>query len=856
MKIPISLAFICISFIVKGQIIESFTDGNFSTFPTWTGSTSDFTINSFSQLQTNSTLSGTSFLATSNELSSLNSKEWRFWIKMTFSPSSNNYARVYLSSSNSDLTINPDGFYLLFGETGSTDAVRLFNQINGISTEICSGIVGQISTSFAIGVKVVRDNLGNWSLFIDSGGGENYNSKASGYESSSIVGPYFGIICTYTASNANKFYFDNFYIGNEIVDNIPPTLFSAIAIYANQIDLMYDEVIENSSAQNPINYWLNPTIGISGVVQDLINPKIVHISLTSTLINGQNYSVTSTSIQDLNGNTSGIQSKNFTFLVSENPVLGDVILTEFMVDPTPIIGLAEVEYVEIQNRSSKYFNIQGWKIGDSSGDGTIQEGWLMPGEIRVLCSTSSMLFYPNGFSVSSFPSFNNSGDDIVLKSNSGINLDKIQYTDSWYHDDLKKMGGYSIERINPDLVCSGEANWKASNSILGGTPFGQNSVIDLAPDNSAPSILSIDVIGLNSITVNFNEGMDSITLANSVISFYPNLIENSRTIEFPFPTQLNIQFSQNLIGSLDYLISINSISDCSMNSTNLSGVFVLPEIGKTGDLVINEILFDPLTGGSDFVEVMNISKKTIDVYGWSFANYYNSEIANEKMIQKHFNLKPNEFVVISSDTLFIKQHYPFAVSGRFLQSDLPNFNNDSSTVYLISDSMIVDKVAYLKEWQFKLLDETKGKSLERINPKDESNISNNWHTAAESESFATPGYLNSQALRIEMLGDFNFSSKTISPDNDGFEDVLIINYKMETVGMVGTFTIYDDVGRLIRTVFNNQLLGVEGTFTWDGLTDKNEKSNIGPYVGVFETFDIKEGMVFTKKKVFVVAGLL
>jgi hypothetical protein len=79
---------------------------------------------------------------------------------------------------------------------------------------------------------------------------------------------------------------------------------------------------------------------------------------------------------------------------------------------------------------------------------------------------------------------------------------------------------------------------------------------------------------------------------------------------------------------------------------------------------------------------------------------------------------------------------------------------------------------------------------------------------------------------------------------------------MENSGMVGTFSIYDEIGRLIRTVFKNELLGKEGTFTWEGITDTNDKAIIGSYVGIFEAFDIKGGKVFTKTKAFVLAGLL
>ena len=98
------------------------------------------------------------------------------------------------------------------------------------------------------------------------------------------------------------------------------------------------------------------------------------------LINGTTYQLTTNGISDLNGNSSGNQSVNFSFLVAENALPGDVIINEFMCDPSPSVGIPEVEFIELYNKSTKYIDLTGWKIGDASSFGTIQNGWLFPGE--------------------------------------------------------------------------------------------------------------------------------------------------------------------------------------------------------------------------------------------------------------------------------------------------------------------------------------------------------------------------------------------------------------------------------------------------------------------------------------------
>src|SRR5690606_25882736 len=117
-------------------------------------------------------------------------------------------------------------------------------------------------------------------------------------------------------------------------------------------------------------------------------------------------------------------------------------------------------------------------------------------------------------------------------------------------------------------------------------------------------------------------------------------------------------------------------------------------------------------------------------------------------------------------------------------------------------------------------------SLERLDPLGPSQDAANWHTAAEAIGFATPGGKNSQYYPAISNGQVSFTSETFSPDNDGFEDVMQINYELETVGLVGTVKIYDDRGRKIRDLITAELLGVNGTLVWDGVNDAGTKASI------------------------------
>jgi hypothetical protein len=168
----------------------------------------------------------------------------------------------------------------------------------------------------------------------------------------------------------------------------------------------------------------------------------------------------------------------------------------------------------------------------------------------------------------------------------------------------------------------------------------------------------------------------------------------------------------------------------------------------------------------------------------------------------------------------------------------------------------MDAVSYASDWHFQLLDNTDGVSLERVDKVRPSSDPTNWHSAAEAIGFATPGLENSQYYPASQNGDFNYESATVSPDNDGYEDLLLINYTMLEASLLGRFTIYDDRGRLIKTVFDQELMGTKGVFSWDGVTDENVKARIGTYIGVFEAFSISGEVAFLKTKAFVVSGKL
>ena len=74
--------------------------------------------------------------------------------------------------------------------------------------------------------------------------------------------------------------------------------------------------------------------------------------------------------------------------------------------------------------------------------------------------------------------------------------------------------------------------------------------------------------------------------------------------------------------------------------------------------------------------------------------------------------------------------------------------------------------------------------------------------------------------------------------------------------MLGDMTVYDDMGRKVRTLLSSHLLGERGVIQWDGLRDDENKASIGPYIILFEALNTDTGEKIAVRKVVTVAGQL
>ncbi|MBK9146939.1 MAG: lamin tail domain-containing protein [Flavobacteriales bacterium] len=845
--------------IASAQVSDDFSDGNFNIGTAWTGNDALFAVMDDSgnqRLRSASPGAANYYLSTPSTI--VDDAQWELWFDLRFNPSGANYVDVYLMSATADLSAGVNGYFVRIG--GTDDRIELFRSDGGAAVSLGVQCPDDLLNSSAnlFRLKVTRSSAALFTLYYDDGATGAYVNAGSTTDATHASATHFGIrIEQSTAASAvNNHFFDDIAVAPIPVDNTPPELLTATIVSDTQIDLTFNEPLEQTTAEEENNYSIIPFNSAASVVLDGADPTLVHLTLAIAMQNGNTYTITANGVEDLAGNACANETADVTYLIPEVALPGEVIINEIMADPSPVVGLPDAEFVEIHNTTAdKTFDLAGWTFSDGGTTGTLPGIILPPGGYAILTDDANAALFA-GFgtvaSINTFPSINNDGDPLSLSNDAATVIDAVAFELEWYNDDAKDDGGWTLERKDPTAPCSSASNWTASNAAQGGTPGAQNSVFAIVPDNTSPTLLNVLVSSATSVVLVFNEAMDAASLGSGNYAFDPGLsiaqvlVVNSSTVELVLSTPL-------VVGSL-YTVTVTNVSDCPGNAITGGNTasFALPEPVEPGDVLINEVLYDPIGTGSDFVELYNRSSKTLSLAGWKLGNVSEGAVDDVLTITgASFLLLPGAYALICESTANIVSNYPQSRTERFVETDLPSYNNGEGGVVLQApDGTQLDRFDYTDDLHFALVNETEGYSLERISPDRPTSDNTNWQTASDVAGKATPGFQNSQyAPTANASGEMSIDPAIFSPDNDGFEDVLTIAYRFDQAGFVGTLSVFDIAGREVRTLMENQLLGTEGAISWNGLLDDGSLGRLGPYIVVFEVFDLEGNTELYKKTV-------
>jgi hypothetical protein len=271
--------------------------------------------------------------------------------------------------------------------------------------------------------------------------------------------------------------------------------------------------------------------------------------------------------------------------------------------------------------------------------------------------------------------------------------------------------------------------------------------------------------------------------------------------------------------------------------------FGLTETAEPGNILFNELLFNSWPGDPDYLELYNPSEKILDASRLELVSVDDDSGDTSQICllsEQHKCILPGEYYAITADKKKVEQRY-FSTDPDHLYeiSSLPSMPDDRGHLILYSRELRkIDEVTYSEKMQSALLSGYEGVALEKIDPDNDSEQSENWHSASEDSGWGTPGAPNSVCSEIPVTSDIvSLSSSRITPDNDGFEDVLIIDLTLTGNSNVVSATIFDETGSYVRKIADNIYAGPEASFVWDGTADDGSMVTTGIYIVFITMFD-------------------
>lgn len=526
----------------------------------------------------------------------------------------------------------------------------------------------------------------------------------------------------------------------------------------------------------------------------------------------------------------------------------DIVVNEIQYDPLP----GGAEFVELYNRSDRTFDLQRLTLRDSRSpplelaDAPVE---FPPDSYAVLVGDAEafrMQFRQVDFMApAGWASLNNTGDAVVLE------VDDV-LVDSVAYEPEASPAGFSLERIDPDGP-SDAYNFESSSDPFGATPGARNSVY--APDDIGPSLLFAEQLDDHTLALIFDEPLASPPPSASDVRLGTTTALETRSVT---PTEVRASFAMEVATPT---VVVSAAADRRGNvSASLSSDIAFQ--ATPGDLVVNEILYEPIADAHDgapdqveYVEIVNRSRRILTLSGLFRTRDPDENGDADTLDVGRFQtaLDVGGFYLVVTDT----STAPAATAAVRKEAAL-SLLNDGDRIRLHGGSgAVLDDLAYEPIWHHPDLVDRRGVALERLDLHGPSDDPGNW-TSSVAPSGGSPGSINS--VRAEpsprRTTGISVTPNPFTPDRDGHEDVAAISFQLRADVSLIRLRIFGLEGHVVREIVRSDLVGREGTVYWDGLDDLGRGLRIGVYVAVIEAADRERRTVEVHKAPIVVAKRL
>lgn len=386
-------------------------------------------------------------------------------------------------------------------------------------------------------------------------------------------------------------------------------------------------------------------------------------------------------------------------------------------------------------------------------------------------------------------------------------------------------------------VCYGIVVRQSTASFFRKHFFDDVTVAPLVKDTLAPELQSVTVLSDRELLLRFSEPPDNAS------AFFAGHYSAGTAASHPVNITLEagavrLVFAQPFPAGDSLLLQVEGISDAAGNKMVPVSIWFMyyPDA-----VLFSELLFDPKPLAPEFVEIHNHGATAVDLQEL-YINAPERDTDRIPLSRTQHLLLPGQYIALTRDPDALCRYYTCKAAENLLKvSSLPALPNEGGALALYNASgHLLDLVRYSPDMQSALTGDAKGVSLERLSFQQGTLYPGNWHPAAITAGYATPGTANSQQLNLQELpGEVTVQPPVFSPDNDGMDDVAVIACRLPQAGFVGNITVFDALGRPVRRLLQSGQLGNQGNIIWDGLGENKLRLPVGIYIIFTEIFDLQ-----------------
>lgn len=455
-----------------------------------------------------------------------------------------------------------------------------------------------------------------------------------------------------------------------------------------------------------------------------------------------------------------------------------IVFSEIMYKPAPRLDGNDVEFLELYNSNPWFQDISGYQVLCDNLNYTVPPGTVLPGgSFLVLAASPSSITAVYGITNILGPyngSLKKSGT-LQLLDETGAVLLTVPYANTSPWPAGADGTGHSLVLANPSYGEGDPRAWDLSD-IVGGSPGGmeafrpsplRNVVINEFLAHTDPP--DYDYVEL------YNHANQPVDVSGCILT------DDSTTNKFVIPagtsipargflwyTETNMNFRLSAAGETIYFknpdqsryldvvqfggqengVATGRWPDGALDFYRLSAKTPGgPNTGiRSSDIVINELMYDPISGNDDdqYIELYNRSTNSVDLTGWTLSDAVSFTFPSNTV------MVPDSYLVVARNTARLLTNYPnlnatnclgnfsgkLSHNGEHLALNLPDTTvqtNNQGVATTILLQILVNDVTYGTGGRWGQWAAGGGSSLELIDPNANTRLAANWADSDETQ---------------------------------------------------------------------------------------------------------------------------